>query len=67
MRFLLFALLLITSWSRAEAQKRIAFTFDDVPRGRGAFFTPDERTIRLIAGLHKGGIKQAAFYLVPGR
>jgi peptidoglycan/xylan/chitin deacetylase (PgdA/CDA1 family) len=67
MRFLLFALLLITSWSGAEAQKRIAFTFDDVPRGRGAFFTPDERTIRLIAGLHKGGIKQAAFYLVPGQ
>lgn len=67
MRFLLFALLLITSWSGAEAQKRIAFTFDDVPRGRGAFFTPDERTIRLIAGLHNAGIKQAAFYLVPGQ
>lgn len=67
MRLLLFVLLLVTSWSGAEAQKRIAFTFDDVPRGRGAFFTPDERTIRLIAGLHKGGIKQAAFYLVPGQ
>ena len=67
MRVLLFLLLLITSWSGAEAQKRIAFTFDDVPRGRGAFFTPDERTIRLIAGLHKGGVKQAAFYLVPGQ
>ena len=67
MRVLLFPLLLITSWSGAEAQKRIAFTFDDVPRGRGAFFTPDERTIRLIAGLHKGGVKQAAFYLVPGQ
>lgn len=67
MRVLLFLLLLITSWSGAEAQKRIAFTVDDVPRGRGAFFTPDERTIRLIAGLHKGGVKQAAFYLVPGQ
>jgi len=67
MRVLLFLLLLITSWSGAEAQKRIAFTFDDVPRGRGAFFTPDERTIRLIAGLHKGGVTQAAFYLVPGQ
>jgi len=67
MRFLLFALFLITSWSGAEAQKRIAFTFDDVPRGRGAFFTPDERTIRLIAGLHKAGVRQAAFYLVPGQ
>ena len=67
MRFLLFFLLLITSWSGAEAQKRIAFTFDDVPRGRGAFFTPDERTKRLIAGLRKGCVKQAAFYLVPGQ
>lgn len=67
MRFLLFVLLLITSWSGAEAQKRIAFTFDDVPRGRGAFFTPDERTKRLIAGLKKAGVRQAAFYLVPGQ
>ena len=67
MRLLLFLLLLTMSWSAAEAQKRIAFTFDDVPRGRGAFFTPDERTKRLIAGLHKAGVKQAAFYLVPGQ
>lgn len=67
MRFLLFALLLLAGCTGAEAQKRIAFTFDDVPRGRGAFFTPDERTKRLIAGLKKGGVKQAAFYLVPGQ
>ena len=66
-RFLLCALLLVSGWSAAEAQKRIAFTFDDVPRGRGAFFTPDERTKRLIAGLKRGGVKQAAFYLVPGQ
>jgi peptidoglycan-N-acetylglucosamine deacetylase len=67
MRSLLFLLLLALSWSGAEAQKRIAFTFDDVPRGRGAFFTPAERTARLIAGLHKSGIRQAAFFLVPGQ
>ena len=67
MRILLFLLLLTVSWSGAEARKRIAFTFDDVPRGRGAFFTPDERTIRLIAGLHQAGVKQAAFYVVPGQ
>jgi peptidoglycan/xylan/chitin deacetylase (PgdA/CDA1 family) len=67
MRILLFLLLLTVSWSGAEAQKRIAFTFDDVPRGRGAFFTPDERTRRLIAELQKGGVKQAAFYIVPGQ
>jgi peptidoglycan/xylan/chitin deacetylase (PgdA/CDA1 family) len=67
MRFLLFVSLLVTSWTGAEAQKRIAFTFDDVPRGRGAFFTPDERTKRLIAGLRKGGVRQAGFFLVPGQ
>ena len=67
MRWLVAALLLIFAAVPAAADKRIAFTFDDVPRGRGAFFTPDERTIRLIAGLHKAGVKQAAFYVVPGQ
>ena len=67
MRWLIAALLLILAATPAAADKRIALTFDDVPRGRGAFFTPDERTIRLIAGLHKAGVKQAAFYVVPGQ
>jgi peptidoglycan/xylan/chitin deacetylase (PgdA/CDA1 family) len=67
MRWLIAALLLLFAAAPAAADKRIAITFDDVPRGRGAFFTPDERTIRLIAGLHKAGVKQAAFYLVPGQ
>jgi peptidoglycan/xylan/chitin deacetylase (PgdA/CDA1 family) len=67
MRWLVAALLLIVAATPAAADKRIALTFDDVPRGRGAFFTPDQRTIRLIAGLHKAGVKQAAFYLVPGQ
>jgi peptidoglycan/xylan/chitin deacetylase (PgdA/CDA1 family) len=67
MRWLIAALLLIFAAAPAAADKRIALTFDDVPRGRGAFFTPDQRTIRLIAGLHKAGVKQAAFYLVPGQ
>lgn len=67
MRWLVAALLLIFAAAPATADKRIAFTFDDVPRGRGAFFTPDQRTIRLIAGLHKAGVKQAAFYIVPGQ
>ena len=43
----------------ATAQKRIALTFDDAPRQRGAFFTPDERTRRLIAGLKRAGVQQA--------
>ena len=67
MRWLIAALLLLFAAAPAAAEKRIAFTFDDVPRGRGAFFTPDQRTIRLIAELHKAGVKQAAFYLVPGQ
>jgi peptidoglycan/xylan/chitin deacetylase (PgdA/CDA1 family) len=66
-RWLIAALLLVFAASPAAADKRIALTFDDVPRGRGAFFTPDERTIRLIAGLHKAGVRQAAFYVVPGQ
>lgn len=66
MRWLLAALLLVFAAAPAAADKRIALSFDDVPRARGAFFTPDERTIRLIAGLHKAGVKQAAFFVVPG-
>lgn len=50
----------------AAAQKRIALTFDDVPRARGPFLTPDERTARIIAGLRKAKVPQAAFFVVPG-
>lgn len=46
--------------------KRIALTFDDIPRAPGAFMTPDERTRRIIAGLRAAGVKQAAFFLNPG-
>lgn len=44
-------------------EKRIALTFDDVPRGAGAFFTPEERTARLIAALREAGVEQAAFFV----
>ena len=47
--------------------KRIALTFDDVPRGPGAFYTPAERTARLIAALRDSGVRQAAFFANPGR
>ncbi|MES2120543.1 MAG: polysaccharide deacetylase family protein [Pseudomonadota bacterium] len=67
MRWLIAALLLLLSAAPAAADKRIALSFDDVPRGRGAFFTPDERTKRLIAGLRQAGVKQAAFFVVPGQ
>ncbi len=63
---LVFILAAMCTLSPAHAQKRIALTFDDVPRTRGAFFTPEERTIRLIAALKKAKVKQAAFFLNPG-
>jgi peptidoglycan/xylan/chitin deacetylase (PgdA/CDA1 family) len=67
LRWLIALVLLLLAAVPAAAEKRIALTFDDVPRGRGAFFSPDERTNRLIAGLRKAGVKQAAFYVVPGQ
>lgn len=57
---------LLLAASPAFAQKRIALTFDDVPRARGAFFTPDERTARLIAALKLARVRQAAFFVTPG-
>ncbi len=51
----------------AHAEKRIALSFDDVPRARGAFLTPDERTTKLIAALKQAKVKQAAFFLNPGK
>lgn len=68
---LLLALLLLplavcaSAAPRAEA-KRIALSFDDVPRGPGAFFTPDARTERLIGELKRTGVRQAAFFVTPG-
>jgi peptidoglycan/xylan/chitin deacetylase (PgdA/CDA1 family) len=50
----------------ALAQKRIAFSFDDVPRQAGGFFTPDVRTRRFIAALKRAQIEQAAFFVTPG-
>jgi peptidoglycan/xylan/chitin deacetylase (PgdA/CDA1 family) len=62
----LLPVVLLIAAPAAEAQKRIALTFDDVPRSRGPFLTPDERTEKLIAGLTKAGVEQAAFFVNPG-
>ena len=51
---------------RPIAEKRIALSFDDVPRNPGAFFSPEERTRRLIAALQAGGVPQAAFFVTTG-
>jgi peptidoglycan-N-acetylglucosamine deacetylase len=68
-RFRLRGMLLIlalVATAPAFAQKRIALTFDDIPRTRGAFFDVDERTKKLIAALKEAKVKQAAFFLNPG-
>jgi peptidoglycan/xylan/chitin deacetylase (PgdA/CDA1 family) len=47
--------------------KLISLSFDDVPRGRGAFLSPNERTAKLIAALEAAGVQQAAFFVNPGQ
>jgi peptidoglycan/xylan/chitin deacetylase (PgdA/CDA1 family) len=66
-RFVLAFLLMIAA-APADAQdaKRIALSFDDVPRFPGSFMTPDERTVALIAGLKEAGVEQAAFFVTTG-
>lgn len=61
------ALVLLAIAPAATAQKRIALTFDDTPRGVGAFFTMEERSKRLVAALRKARVEQAAFFVNPGR
>ncbi len=63
---LLLILALFLSASPALAAKRIALSFDDAPRKPGAFFSPDERTRRLIAGLRQARVGQAVFFINPG-
>ncbi|MBA17359.1 MAG: polysaccharide deacetylase [Sphingomonas sp.] len=67
LRALILALAMLVAAIPAAAQdKRIALSFDDVPRGAGAFLTPDQRTVRLIAALHRAGVRQAVFFVNPG-
>lgn len=61
------AFVLLALAPAAIAQKRIALTFDDTPRGVGAFFSQQERAKRLIAGLKEAEVEQAAFFVNPGR
>ncbi|WP_243457125.1 polysaccharide deacetylase family protein [Parasphingorhabdus cellanae] len=50
----------------AVAEKRIAISFDDIPRHAGGFFTSDERAIKLIAALAEAGVEQAGFFVTTG-
>jgi peptidoglycan-N-acetylglucosamine deacetylase len=59
-------IVLLFSSQIAFAEKRIALTFDDVPRMEGAFLTRDDRRAKLIAALKQAKVKQAAFFVNPG-
>jgi peptidoglycan/xylan/chitin deacetylase (PgdA/CDA1 family) len=68
---LLLALILLTFLSTAMAAekpepKRIALSFDDVPRRAGAFLTPDQRTQGILSGLAAAKVKQAVFFVTTG-
>ncbi len=65
-RLILILLAVLAAVPAAAQEKRIALTFDDVPRVRGALFTPDERTRRLIAQLRRAKVAQAAMFVNPG-
>jgi peptidoglycan-N-acetylglucosamine deacetylase len=51
----------------AGSEKRIAISFDDSPRGPGAFLNVDNRPQMLIAQLKAARVEQAAFFINPGR
>ena len=63
---LAFLLVLAAVPAAAQEQKRIALSFDDVPRFQGSFLTPDARTIALLAALREAGVEQAAFFVTTG-
>ena len=62
---ILAALLALSFPASAQTQKRLALSFDDVPRGAGAFLTPDQRTVMLIAALDRAEVEQAVFFVNP--
>lgn len=49
------------------AAKRIALTFDDVPRGAGAFLSPNDRAGMLLTAFQNAGVQQVAFFVNPSR
>jgi peptidoglycan-N-acetylglucosamine deacetylase len=51
----------------SDGSKRIALSFDDAPRGPGAFLDPHIRPQMLRAALKRAGVQQAVFFTNPGR
>lgn len=50
-----------------NGEKRIALSFDDAPRGQGAFLDAEVRPQLLIAALRQAEVPQAVFFSNPGR
>ena len=50
-----------------DGSKRIALSFDDAPRGAGAFLDVNVRPLLLTAALKRAGVEQAVFFTNPGR
>jgi peptidoglycan/xylan/chitin deacetylase (PgdA/CDA1 family) len=48
------------------APRQIALTFDDAPRGDGAFFSGPQRADALIAALDEAGVAEAMFFVLTG-
>lgn len=52
---------------QTTTQKLIAISFDDAPRGPGAFFDPADRAGRLLTAFARYQVPQVAFYVNPSR
>jgi len=63
----LFATAAASAQDTPGGEKRVAITFDDIPRAPGPWLEEDDRTILLLANLERAGVDQAAFFLNPGR
>lgn len=50
-----------------DTGKRIAISFDDTPRGPGAFIKAGARPQLLLRQLNDAGVRQAVFFTNPGR
>lgn len=56
----------MTSTSATVHPKRIALTFDDVPRFPGPLFTVDERTAEIVRRLDLARVEQVGFFVIVG-
>jgi peptidoglycan-N-acetylglucosamine deacetylase len=61
------AVLALAGAAPSFAQKRIALSFDDVPRYTGPELSREERQKLLLAGLKKARVKQAVFFVNPAK